>query len=222
MPQPFAAVLWGFGYLVEVARVKGQPFVHLRCVAVQHVEFFFYDIVYGYDDIGRKWLRFLEVVAQVRDDGVVRQGGCVCADVGYGDHVCRVLYEDGCVAVVGVVVVGAMGQDEVWRIVANQANDFFAIFEGGFKFAIVVVEYVVFDARDRTCCLGFSAAATGEFNAADFVMTRVAVGDRDKFYLVSEVCVFDGDAARFDIAIVGVGAKDNDFQGMVVHSRSSI
>ena len=75
----------------------------------------------------------------------------------------------------------------------------------------MVVEYVVFDARDCTCCLGFGAAATGEFNAANFVMARVAIGDRDKFYLVPEVCVFDGDAARFDITIVGMGAKDNDF-----------
>ena len=97
---------------------------------------------------GENGLWFLEVVAQVRDDGVVRQGGGVCADVGYGDHVCRVLHEDGSVAVVGVVVVGAMGQDEVRRIVANLADDFFAIFKGGFKFAVVVVEYVVFDARD--------------------------------------------------------------------------
>ena len=61
---------------------------------------------------------------------------------------------------VGVVVVWAMGQDEVRRIVANLANDFFAVFKGGFKFAVVVVEYVVFDARDCTCCLSFGAAAT--------------------------------------------------------------
>ena len=156
-------------------------------------------------------MRFLEVIAQVGDDGVVRQGGCVCADVGYGDHVCRVLHEDGCIAVIGVVVVWAMGQNEIRRIVANQADDFFPIFKGGFKFAVVVVEYAVFNACDRTCCLGFGAAAAGEFNAANFVMTCIAVGDRNKFYFVTEVRIFDGDAARFDIAIIGMGAKDNDF-----------
>ena len=42
-------------------------------------------------------------------------------------------------------------------------------------------------------------------------MARVAIGDGDKFYLVPEVRVFDGDAARFDVAIVGMSAKDNDF-----------
>ena len=118
---------------------------------MEHVQFLLDHVVDVDHHVRSKRGGFLEAVAEVGDDGVGSHRRDVGADVWDADHVGRVLNQDRRVAVVGVVVVGTVGEDEVGRVAADHPDDFLAVLGRRFEFAVVVVHDVVFDPGDRCC-----------------------------------------------------------------------
>ena len=210
-----------FGDLVEPAGVPGVPFGELRAEGDHAIPFFlggFFDVD---GDVGCEGVGFFESVGVVEKDGVFFEAGSVGGEIRNGDHEGGVLDEDGGVSVVGVVIVGARGEDDVGLPIADQAGDGFSVFEGGHEFAVVIVEDDGFDAQDFGARFDFCGAPLGERSAGRFEMADVAVGDGDEFDFVASRRPHGRHAPGFEFAIVGMGPERDDAElAIVVGSES--
>ena len=209
--EPFAAGLGILGNFVDAAVDPGQPFIELGDMGVHAVDLFFVDAIDVDNDVRREGIGLLEVVGIVEKNGVFGEGRGAGNDVGNDDHVGGVLDEDAGVAVVGMIVVGAVGDDDVGFPFADGADDLAANIEGGDEFAVVVVEnLILFDAEPFEGFLSFEVAAFGEGATAHFVMTGITVSDGQEFYDVTHLGEESGGSAHLDVAIVGVRADGED------------
>ena len=163
------------------------------------------------DDVGPEGVRALEVVREIEENRVAAQRRSVADDVGYLNHVGRVLDEDAGVAMVGMVVVGAMSDDHISLPLADGADDLAANVEGRREFPVVILHHLVLgDAEAAGGLLRFGATAVGQDLAAHFVVAGIAIGDADEFHLVAHFGEHHGGAAELDVAVVGMGPDGDD------------
>ncbi len=66
------------------------------------------------------------------------------------------------------------------------------------------------DAQDLGAASDLGGAAAGQDGAGDLVMADVAVGDAHELDLVPELRPPGGRPARDELAVVGMGAEDDD------------
>lgn len=158
-------------------------------------------------DTGGEGVGLLEAVAGIHEDGVLFHEGNVRAEEGNGDHEGGILDEDADIAMVGVVVPRAMGDDEVGIPFADDLGDAFAVFEGGEEFAVVNVEDLGGDPPFGSAGFGFGVAALGEFAAGIAPVADVAIGDGAEFDVVAEFGPLDGGATGFVFSVVGVSSE---------------
>ena len=71
----------------------------------------------------------------------------------------------------------------------------------------------VVDAQDLGALLDLGGAAAGQDRAGDLVVADVAVGHADELDLVAELGPARGGAAGVELAVVGMGAEDDDTEG---------
>lgn len=194
----------------------GAAFVELRFEGVEGVELFLDDRVDGDGDVRLEGVGFLEGIRVVEEDGIVLEIGHVRAKEGDGDHVGGVLDEDAGVAVVGMIVVGARGDDHVGFPFTDEPGDEPAVLEGGQQLAVVDVEDLGGDAQDLVGLLGLGFAAVGQGSPGLPPVADVAVGNGDQLHVMSFGGPEGGDAADLDFAIIRVGAKDDDAEFAVI------
>ena len=103
-----------------------EPFVDLRYVSIQHVDFLVVNIVDGDNDIGAEWLRTSEVVVKIKKDRVLAKRGYFTHYVGHGDHIGGILHQDAGVAMVGMVIVGTRSEHDVGIPLAYFPDDLLA------------------------------------------------------------------------------------------------
>ena len=189
----------------------GSAFIGLGGEFVKAVDFlghlFFGD---GDGDAGGEGVGFLEAVVGIHEDGVFLHEGDVRAEEGNGDHEGCILDQDTDIAMIGVVVPGTMGDDDIGIPFADDLGDEFAVFEGGEQFAVVDVEHLGSDTPFGGAGFGFGVAALGEFAAGVAPVADVAIGDGAEFDVVAELGPFDGGATGFVFGVVGVGSEDDD------------
>ena len=208
--QPGEPRARALGHLVENAGVPGQPFVKLRDVGVERAVFFLDYVVDRDDDVGAECLRLRETVGEIEKQRVLAQRRGIRDEVRHRDHVGRVLHQHAGIAVVGVVVVRTGRDHDVGVPLADLADDLNAHIQPGRELAVVVVEHFVVDAQPAARFLGLGPPARGENASAFGLMTRVAVGDGDELDLVAGRGVLGREAARLDVAVVGVRAECDD------------
>ena len=161
-------------------------------------------------DAGGEGIGLLEAVAGIHEDGVFLHEGDVRAEEGNGDHEGCILDQDTDIAMIGVVVPGPVGDDDIGIPFADDFGDEFAVFEGGEQFAIVDVEHLGSDSPFGSAGFGFGVAALGELSSRIAPMTDVAIGDGAEFDVVAEFGPLDGGAAGFVFSVVGVGSEYDD------------
>jgi hypothetical protein len=208
------ALLGGFSGQGFVA--VGAAFEELGFHDSQGVEFLLHHRINIHDDIGLGGIGLHEAIGVVHEDRVVLEMGRVGADERDGDHVGRILHEKGCVAMVGVIVVGAGAEDQVGLPFADEADQLLAILERGHELAVVIVEDFDACAEEGGGLLHFVFAAEGKWAAGFAPVADVAVGDGDEFDMVALGGPESADAAGLELAVVGVGAEADDAEFAVV------
>ena len=175
--------------------------------------------------MGAKRCGLLERVAEVGDDRVVGQGRRVGADVGHRNHIGRVLDQDGGVAVVGMVVVGAGGSRMRSGVKARIIRMiFFRFFQRWLQFRHRGCPARDIQSRPRHRPPGASARRLlASFHAADFRDGRQSpLVTETKTNLVAKLGILNGNPSRLDVAVVRMGAKDDDFSGVDGFIASSL
>ena len=104
--------------------------------------------------------------------------------------------------------------------ITDDADDLLPIMDGWLQFTGVVVEHLVFDAKNAARGLRLLITPSGELDAADLVMARCAVGVGDEFHAMSEGGVERRNSAGLDVAVVGVSAENEDVEFVVRHVGS--
>ena len=189
----------------------GSALISLRGEFVKAVDFLGHLFLRDRDgDAGGEGVGFLEAVAGIHEDGVFLHEGDVRAEEGNGDHEGCILDQDADIAMIGMVVPGPMGDDEVGIPLTDHLGDEFAVFEGGKELAVVDVEHLGSDTPFGGAGFGFGVAALGEFAAGVAPVADVAIGDGAEFDVVAEFGPFDGGAAGFVFGVVGVGSENDD------------
>src|SRR5207245_8801198 len=84
------------------------------------------------------------------------------------------------------------------------------------EFAVVDIQHLGRDAENLGGLLNFGGSATRQRSARFAPVTNVAVGDGDKFDMMSLGGPHGGRSARLQFAIVRMSAKTNDAQLAVV------
>ena len=101
----------------------GQPFVELRCMRIQSVYLAFPNVADVDGNIGREWHGLLEMIFEVEKDRISRQGSDVRANIGYHHQIRGILDDLRRIAMVRVIVIRAMREDDVCPPFANLADD---------------------------------------------------------------------------------------------------
>ena len=87
-----------------------------------------------------------------------------------------------------------------------------AVFQGRQQLAVVDIEHLGLDAQDLGALLDLGRPAASEDGAGHLVVADVAVGHADELDLVAQLGPPRGRAAGFELAVVGMGAEDDDPQ----------
>src|SRR5439155_27289941 len=106
-------------------------------------------------------------------------------EVGDGDHIGGVLQQRSGGAVVGVVVVGPVGQDQVGADLADQAHDRAPVGQARLELAVVVVQHSAVDADHGRCGLRLRLAPPCEGRSSHLIVAGVAVGGRHEVDVVA-------------------------------------
>ena len=126
--------------MVQPSLVPWKPLIHLRIHTIQHAPLRVHRLVHNHRDVRRKRIGLLEAVREVEKYRVLAQGRNVWTKRRNRDHVGGVLEDLGRVPVIGVVVVGPVGDNGVRLEFADNLNDPFAIVEGGQQLSVVIVQ----------------------------------------------------------------------------------
>lgn len=209
-PAPLAAEppSAGFGvarYLVRYTVHRWQPFVELRSMRVQGVDLPIPGIADIHGDIGRKWDWFVEMVLQVKENGISPQRSRVGA-YGRNDHqIGGILNQLGRVAMIGMIVVGAVGEDDIRPPIPNLADDIPAGLNVRDQLSVMMIEQLGrLDAQSPGRLLGFRRPQGGEFDSTQYLMPGVAVGHGQELYGMSKSGEFGGCSAELKFAVVRV------------------
>ena len=111
---------------------------------------------------------------------------------------------------VGVVVVGPVGDHDVGLPLADLAGDRPAVLQRRQQLAVVDVQHLGLDAQDLGASLDLGGAAAGEVRAGHLVVADVAVGHADELDLVARAWPSARGPAGLELAVVGMGAEDDD------------
>ena len=191
---------------------NAPPFDELGFDEGEGFDFPIDDAVDGDHDVVLERRGLLETVVGVEEDRVLFEWRGVRAEEGDRDHEGRILHEDAGVAVVRVIVVRAMADNDIGFPFADQPSENLAIFEGGHEFAVVDVEH--FGGHSQNGCrrLDFGVSSFGQRTSRHSPVTDVAVCGRDELHQVAALGPEDRNAATANLAIVRVGPKDKDTQ----------
>ena len=168
-------------------------------------------------DIGAEGIGALKVVLVIQEDRILAQRGDVGHQRRNHNHISGILNQDAGVAVVGMVVVGTRGEDDIRVPFADLADNLFADIEGGEQLAVVVAEHFIFDAEAARGFLGLGSAALGKSGAVDLVVADIAVGNGDELDGMPHRGKETGRAGSADVAVIGMGAK-GDYADLLVLS----
>ena len=165
--EPSFLLIFVLGHWELHEIIVGEPFVELRFVAVEHFHFVIDTIVNGDGDVRLEWNGFDEGILHVHDDGHVMKVGGIGADRWDGEQVRSIQDELGGVAVVGVVIPGAVSDDEVGLEFSYEGDELVADFLGRLQPGIRVVEDLGLSTGNFGGGLGFGSTAPGELRAVD-------------------------------------------------------
>ena len=206
-------------HLVELSLIERQPFVELRRMAIEHR----HDVVEHRPNVDRhcrrERIRFLELVRQVGDDRIPVEMPNLRSHGRHRHHVRGVLHELADVAVIGMIVVRPMRQDQVGLELADEADDRRPVLQRREQAAVGDVERHVFGADDLAGRGRLGAALLDELRSRIDVMAGAAVGDADHLDDMAAASPECGAAAGTVIRIVRMGAEDQDPQ--LRHSANS-
>jgi hypothetical protein len=113
---------------------------------------------------------------------------------------------------VGMIIIGAMTEDEIGVPFADESGDFAAVLQVRFQFAVVDVEHLGGDTEKARGLHYLRQPAFGQRTARLAPMADVAIGDGDEFHLVSFGGPHRRGAAGLDFTVVRMGAEADDTQ----------
>jgi hypothetical protein len=171
---------------------------------------FLEDVVDGNGESRGEGIGFGESVREEEKGGVLFHRGNVGAEVGHHDHEGGVLHEQPDIAMIGMVVVGTVGKDEIGIPFADELHDGLAILEGREQLAIVDVEDLDLSAHAFGGLLHLGGAALRKFPARHAPVADVSVGAGDELDLVPEFGPLDGATADLKLGIIGMGPEGDD------------
>jgi hypothetical protein len=93
-------------------------------------------------DVGCEWSGPLEMIFKIEKDGVQAKRRNVRANIGDYDEIGRILDELCCIAMVRVIVVGAMCENHVGFPTPDLPDDLPARFQPWEQLSIVVIQYL--------------------------------------------------------------------------------
>ncbi len=196
--------------LVEVPLEPGDPLAELGVHRRHRVDLLLQDVVRGDHDVRLEGEGLLEVVDEVEEDRIPPEGRRVGAEVRDRDHERRVADGDRRVAVIRVVIVRPVGEDDVGPPRADEPHDLPPDLERRLQLAVVVVEDLGLDPVDAGGGLHFGLPALRQRPSRHPVVADVAVCDRDELHLVAEGRPLRRDAASVELAVVGVGPEGDN------------
>ena len=188
-----------------------QPFVVLRNVGIQTREFLLQELRDVNRDVGLKGGGFSEMIPHIEVNGVRSQRSHVGADPGDHDEIRRILYQRGCVAMIGVVVARAVGDYDIGLCLPQQADYVSSCFESRQQVPICVGQDVISgETQASGGFIAFEAAARCHGRAIVRLVTGTSVGHRNEVHFVScrsqQCCC----ATALGFAIVGVRPDEDD------------
>ena len=182
-----------------------EPFVELRSVRVQCAYFLLPHIIDCDRDIGNERRGELKRILQIQKQRVMPKGRGIRTEARDHHQVGRILNQLAGVAMIRMIIPGAMRQDDIGVPAPDTANDIFPGVQRRQQLAVVVPEDFGFrDPQTSSSFPGFGFPDSGEFGARMEVMTRRAVGHGEEFHGVSRGGKLIGRAAELDLAIVRV------------------
>ena len=151
-----------------------------------------------------------EFIKEVGDHRVGGQVGGARACQRNGYHVGGILYQGRGITMVRMVVIGAMGEDQVRGELPDPADEVLAVLQAGNEAAVIVIKDFVADPENfgRLCRL--LASSLLQLCGVRLVVARIAVRHRDEGDLISTFPPEGCAAAREDIAIVRMGSDNKD------------
>src|SRR5690606_11235956 len=152
-------------------------------------------------------------------DRVLLEERRVRTEVRHDDHVGRVAHDEPGVAVVGVIVLGAMGKHDVRFPLANEAHDLAPRLEVRHELAVVDVEDLGLDPEDARGLLHLARASLGERAAGLVPVPDVAVRERDELHVMARFRPERRDTADLDLAVIGMRAERDDPEFAVIGPR---
>src|SRR5262245_2053045 len=183
---------------------------------VQNIDFLLKDIVNGHDNVGPEGLRESEAVAVIEENRISSQRRGVWHQARYNHHVGGVLHHNPGIAMIWMIVVRPRCNHNVGFPLTDLADDLFADLKCWQKLSIVVVEDLVFDSDAPTCFQCFSPTALCEFLPVLRLMPDITVRERYELHLVAQCRILSGNSPGAEIAIIRVGAKGDDANGLIL------
>jgi hypothetical protein len=220
--QPVLALCGIAGQLVRVTVVEGEPLVELRLVTVEHVD---QRIEHGFDVDGhcrREWIGPHELVRHVGDHRIFPERRHLRADRRHSHHVRGIAHQLRRVAMVGVIVVGAVGDNQVRPFLADQGDEPVAGLERRQQGAVRKIEDVIANAQHAPRSGRFAAADLDQSLAIDLVVAGFAVCDTDEAHLRAVPAPQCCRPADLDVAIVRVRPDDQNSKCRIRHAETRV
>ena len=176
----------------------------------QRLELLVHHLINRQGYVGHERIGLLETIGGIQEDWVVLERRHIGTDKRHRHHVSRILHEDARVAVVGMIVVGAMADDDVGLPLADETDDFAAVLQCRLQLAVVNVEDLHGDAQHfcRRFHFGFAPQEQGPSGLPP--VTNVAIGDGNELHAMPLPRPQSSGAAGSDFAIVRVCAEADD------------
>src|SRR5690554_3867297 len=157
-------------------------------MGIQSMDFLVNDFTDVNDNIRLKRIRFLEMVLVIKKYRVSGERRRVCGNIRNPYHKSGILYQYPGIPMVGMIVVGSMGDHHIGFPIPDPADNFQADGERWGMFVVVVVQYLVGNSQafGHLLCLG--GPAFGQYTASLFHVSRISIGDGKKLYLMAHLC----------------------------------
>ena len=150
------------------------------------------------------------MIGEVRDDRVDAQRGNFGNDVWHDHHVGGVADERRGGAVVRVIVVGTVSQNQIGAVTADERDQLEAGFHRWLQPPIAIVQDFVLNPHQLRDGLRLCQSQRRQLGGPPRLMSCFAVGHADKLHVVPRRAIQRGDASGFDLAVIGVSTNYKD------------
>jgi hypothetical protein len=192
-------------------------------MCVKSVHFLFPNVADIDSDVGCEWYRSAEMVLQVKEDRIPPQRRNIRADVGNYDEIRRVLNELRGVAMIGVIVIGAMREHHIRPPIPNFPDDRPTRLEVRNKLAIVMIQHLMrVNPQAPGRFPGFPCSHLRQRRPFQDGMPGIAVCDGNELDSMSQRYELGGCSTELKLAVVRMRPYAENSELMIWHARAML